>query len=145
HDAVAARLRDEMETAGVERALAMGCLGSDDDPLGVRGTLQLARLVPGLHAAGIADPRRTDADHVRRVERDLAPGQARAPKASLGSLHFGPAHAGYRPSYELAERFRLPVIFHTGDTYSPFARVRLAQPLLVDDVAVDHPGVRFVI
>src|SRR5262245_63142879 len=35
-------------------------------------------------------------------------------------------------------RFRLPFVFHTGDTYSPTAKLRFAQPLLVDDVAVDE-------
>ncbi|MGL4552528.1 MAG: amidohydrolase family protein, partial [Gemmataceae bacterium] len=37
------------------------------------------------------------------------------------------------------------VVFHCGDTYSPRAKLRYAHPLLVDDVAVDHPGVNFVI
>jgi predicted TIM-barrel fold metal-dependent hydrolase len=45
----------------------------------------------------------------------------------------------------LAERFHLPFVFHTGDTYSPRAKLRFAHPLLVDEVAVDHPGVRFVL
>src|SRR5262249_39476590 len=45
----------------------------------------------------------------------------------------------------LAERHNLPVICHTGDTYSPYAKVRYAHPLGVDDVAVDHPGTRFVL
>jgi hypothetical protein len=128
----------------------MGCwqppeVVASDDPLGVAGTLAVARLVPGLFAVGVADPSRTDHDHLRRVESFLATGRVRALKAYLGYLHYAPDHPGYRPYYELAERFQLPVIFHTGDTYSPYARLRLAHPLLVDDVAVDHPQVRFVL
>src|SRR6185437_4398865 len=94
---------------------------------------------------GVADPTRTDADHLRRVESALATKQVRALKAYLGYLHYAPDHPGYRPYYELAERYQLPVIFHTGDTYSPCAKLRYAQPLLVDDVAVDHPKVKFVL
>ena len=136
----------QMRQAGVEAALAMGCVPqSPDDPLGVAGTLAVAALVPGLHAVGVADPRRTDADHLRRVEAVLTTGRVRALKVYLGYLPFPPDHSGYRPYYELAERFRLPVIFHTGDTYSPVARLRFAQPLLVDDVAVDHRRVNFVL
>src|SRR5207237_696982 len=45
----------------------------------------------------------------------------------------------------LAARFGVPFIFHTGDTYSPRAKLRFAHPLLVDEVAVDHPEVRFVL
>jgi len=145
-EAVAARLREEMEAAGVTVCLCMGHLGGGpDDPLGVRSTLEMAERVPGLHAIGVIDPRRSEAEHLSRVEKVLASGQVKALKAYLGYLHFPPDHAGYRPYYELAERFQIPVVFHTGDTYSPQAKVRFAHPLLVDDVAVDHPNVRFVL
>ena len=145
-DVLASALRREMETAGASIALAMGRWNAPpDDPLGVRGTLALARSVPGLHAIGIADPTRNDADHLRRVQDALAAKQVRALKAYLGYLHYAPDHAHYRPYYELAERYQLPVIFHTGDTYSPNAKLRFAQPLLADDVAVDHPKVKFVL
>ena len=93
----------------------------------------------------MADPRRTDRDHLHRVEAVLATGRVRALKVYLGYLHYPPDHAGYRPYYELAERFRLPVVFHTGDTYSFAAKLRFAVPLLVDDVAVDHRKVNFVL
>jgi predicted TIM-barrel fold metal-dependent hydrolase len=145
-EAVAEALRQEMADAGVEAALAMGSWqAGGDDPLGVKAIIDVARLLPGLHAAGVADPTRSDRDHMKRVEAALAAGQVRALKGYLGYLHYPPDHLGYRPYYELAERYRLPVVFHTGDTYSPSAKVRLAHPLLVDDVAVDHPNVRFVL
>jgi uncharacterized protein len=139
-------LRREMKAAEITQVLAMGCWNAPlDDPLGVAGTLALARTVPGLFAIGVADPTRQDADHLRRVEAMLATKQVRALKGYLGYLPYAPDHSGYRPYYELAERYQLPVIFHTGDTYSPRAKLRYAQPLLVDDVAVDHPRVRFVL
>jgi predicted TIM-barrel fold metal-dependent hydrolase len=144
-DEVAAALRREMHEAGVAAALAMGCRGTDDDPLGVAGTLAVAAHAPGLHAAGVADPERNDPAHLRRADAALASGRVRALKAYLGYLHYGPGDPGYRPYYELAERHKVPVVFHTGDTYSPLAKLRYAQPLLVDEVAVDHPRVRFVL
>jgi predicted TIM-barrel fold metal-dependent hydrolase len=140
-------VRGAMHAAGVTHALAMGAWAAPaDDPLGVAETLAVARLVPGLFAVGVMDPTRGgDADHVRRVAAELAAGRVKALKAYLGYLHYAPDDSGYRPYYELAERFRLPVIFHTGDTYSPLAKLRFARPLPVDDVAVDHPRVRFVL
>jgi predicted TIM-barrel fold metal-dependent hydrolase len=145
-EAVADALLLQMREAGVEAALAMGCVPpGPEDPLGVAGTLAVADHVPGLHAVGVADPCRTDAEHLRRADAVLAGGRVRALKVYLGYLHFPPDHPGYRPYYELAERHRLPVVFHTGDTYSPAAKLRYAQPLLVDDVAVDHPRVKFVL
>lgn len=142
----AVALRREMQAADMKQALAMGCWNApEDDPLGVAETVALSRSVPGLFAIGIADPTRNDAEYLRRVESVLATNQVRAFKAYLGYLHYAPDHPGYRLYYELAERYQLPVIFHTGDTYSPNAKLRYAQPLLVDDVAVDHPRVKFVL
>jgi len=145
-DTVAAALRQEMQAAGVDQALAMGSWnGRADDPLGVTATLAVVHSVPGLYAIGVADPTRDEPDHLRSVNAVLASGQVRGLKAYLGYLHYGPDHPGYRPYYELAARHHLPFIFHTGDTYSPRAKLRYANPLLVDDVAVDHPEVRFVL
>jgi predicted TIM-barrel fold metal-dependent hydrolase len=145
-DVLAAALHRQMQAANVTAVLAMGAWGSPpDDPLGVAGTLRVARFVPGVAAVGVADPTRTDPEHLRRVDAALATGQVRALKGYLGYLHYGPDHAGYRPYYERAERHGVPVVFHTGDTYSPRAKLRFAQPLLVDEVAVDHPQVRFVL
>jgi predicted TIM-barrel fold metal-dependent hydrolase len=145
-EALADALGRQMKEAGVTHALAMGRWDAPaDDPLGVSGTLRLAALVPGLHPVGVADPTRTHPDHLRRAEAQLKQGQVKALKAYLGYLHHGPDSPGYLPYYHLAATYRLPVIFHTGDTYSTKAKVRFAHPLLVDEVAVDHPGVRFVL
>jgi predicted TIM-barrel fold metal-dependent hydrolase len=143
---VAAALTQEMQETGVTCALAMGsCRVTEEDPLGAAATLHLAEHVPGLLAIGVADPLRSDPEHIRRAEQAVALGRVRALKCYLGYSQFGPDHLGYRPYYELAERQHIPVIFHTGDTYSPRARLRLAHPLPIDDVAVDHPHVRFVL
>jgi predicted TIM-barrel fold metal-dependent hydrolase len=143
---VARLLRDEMQAAGVRAALAMGSAGGgDDDPLGVARTLEIAALVPGLFAIGIADPRRTDPEHLRRVEQQLADRRVIALKCYLGYLHYSPSDPGYRPYFEIAARHKLPVVCHTGDTYSPNAKLKYAHPLGVDEVAVDHPDVRFIL
>jgi predicted TIM-barrel fold metal-dependent hydrolase len=145
-DTVATELRRQMQTAGVTHALAMGQWNAgDDDPLGVNRTLRIAEVVPGLRAIGVADPTRTDADYFRRCEEVLAAGRVVALKCYLGYLYFEPAHPHYRPYYELAAKYRLPVFFHTGDTFSPVAKLKYAHPLGVDEVAVDYPDTRFVL
>ncbi len=47
--------------------------------------------------------------------------------------------------FRIAAKHDVPVMIHCGDTYSKHAKVRQAHPLLVDDVAVDYPDVKFVI
>jgi predicted TIM-barrel fold metal-dependent hydrolase len=146
-EVVAASLREAMRAAGAATALAMPeWNAAPSDPLGIHNTLAIAEQVPGLRAIGVADPvRGDDREHLSRVEAELARGRVAALKAYLGYLHFGPEHSNYRRYYELAGRFKVPVIFHTGDTYSPQAKLKYAHPLGVDEVAVDHPETRFVL
>jgi len=47
--------------------------------------------------------------------------------------------------FRIAEKTGVPVMIHCGDTFAKGAKVRQAHPLLVDEVAVDFPDVRFVI
>jgi predicted TIM-barrel fold metal-dependent hydrolase len=142
---VAAALRQEMHESGAEVLLGMGHLsGSADDPLGIASTLRIAEFLPALHAIGVADPSRTDMDHLQRVERQLQSGNVKALKGYLGYLYHGPDSPAYVPYYELAAHYQVPFIFHTGDNYSDVAKVKYAHPLLVDEVAVDHRRVHFV-
>jgi uncharacterized protein len=145
---VACTLVEEMRSAGITTALAMGEWRiTNDDPLGVNRTLAIAALVPGLFAIGVMDPTKNpdDQEHFQRVEAVLASGRVAALKGYLGYLHYEPAHATYRIYYELAAKYRLPVVFHTGDTFSMYAKLKYAHPLGVDEVAVDHPETRFVL
>jgi len=138
-------LREEMRLSGTEMLLGMGHLDSEpDDPLGVHSTLQIAQQLPALRAIGIANPERTDTDHLQRVEAQLRTGKIVALKGYLGYLYHGPDSPGYRPYFELAARYDLPFIFHTGDNWSRKAKVKYAHPLLIDEVAVDHPNVKIV-
>jgi uncharacterized protein len=144
---VAQAVREQMAAAGVTRAFAMGEWRiTPDDPLGVNRTLRLAELVPGLAAIGVADPTKDkdDHEHFRRVDAALTGRKIVGLKAYLGYLHFEPTHPNYRRYFELAAKHRVPVVFHTGDTFSPFAKLKYAHPLGIDEAAVDHRDTKFV-
>ena len=51
----------------------------------------------------------------------------------------------YRPFYRLAQKYEVPVVFHMGDTANSMGRLKYSHPLIVDEVAVDFPQVKFVI
>jgi predicted TIM-barrel fold metal-dependent hydrolase len=141
-------IEDQAKTAGVGQALCMPrCEVSDQDPLGIRDTLALAQLVREckIHAVGLVHPERFDVDHLARVEDVLKEGKVKALKVYLGYLHYEPYHAGYRPYYKLAAKYKVPVIFHCGDTFSRMAKVKYAHPLKIDEVVVDFPDTRFVL
>jgi predicted TIM-barrel fold metal-dependent hydrolase len=141
-------LQAEMKAAGIGQALCMPRHEvSDKDPLGVKEIESVATWVrgPRLHAVGLAHPERFDRDHLARVEEVLQQGKVKALKVYLGYLHYGPGHVGYRPYYRLGAKYRTPVVFHTGDTYSDKAKLRYAHPRHLDAVAVDFPETKFVL
>src|SRR5690606_37297494 len=48
-------------------------------------------------------------------------------------------------AYKLAEKYDVPVVFHTGDTYDQDGLLKYSDPLTIDEVAVKHRKVNFVI
>jgi hypothetical protein len=87
-----ARLEEEMKQANLEYAFAMGCLGGPPaDPLGIGGTLELAKSVPRLRAIGIADPRRTEPAHLK-LSRNRSRRIAARSSPVIGSATFRMGH-----------------------------------------------------
>ena len=82
---------------------------------------------------------------VTLIEDGLRSGRYGCIKIYLGYVHQFAYDKNYEPAYELAEKYDVPVVFHTGDTDSIRAKLKFADPLTIDEVAVDHPKVRFVI
>lgn len=83
--------------------------------------------------------------NVKDVERALKSKRARCLKIYLGYIHRYAYDAAYRPLYPLAAKYDVPVVFHTGDTYSTKGKLKYADPLTIDEVAVDFPKTTFVI
>lgn len=66
-------------------------------------------------------------------------------KIYLGYVHRYAYDKAYSPVYRLAKKYEVPVVFHTGDTYSTKALLKYSDPLHIDEVAVKNPDVNFVI
>lgn len=84
--------------------------------------------------------------------RDLAAAGARGLKLHPSLQGFVPNDPAYYPLYEAATELALPVVFHTGQTGIgaglPGGRgikLRYSDPMLVDDVAADHPALTIVL
>ncbi|HEX7286637.1 MAG TPA: amidohydrolase family protein [Candidatus Angelobacter sp.] len=79
------------------------------------------------------------------VENGLRTGRFGCIKIYLGYVYRYASDAAYAPLYKLAAKYDVPVVFHTGDTNSEKGKLKYADPLTIDEVAVDNPGVNFVI
>jgi len=82
---------------------------------------------------------------LREMADFLQAGLVKGLKLYPGYEPFYPNDKRLQVVYELAEEFDVPVMIHTGDTYSPGGKLKYAHPLEVDEVAVDHRKVRFII
>ena len=80
-----------------------------------------------------------------RLEEGLRAGRYGCVKVYLGYEPYFASDPRYAPVYALAERYDVAVVFHTGDTDRATAHLKYADPLTVDEVAVAHPKVRFVL
>ncbi|HTS33651.1 MAG TPA: amidohydrolase family protein [Thermoplasmata archaeon] len=58
---------------------------------------------------------------------------------------FYPHAPALEPVYDYAARRGLPVMIHQGDTLAPNGLIKYARPIEVDEVAVRHRDVRFVL
>ena len=86
-----------------------------------------------------------NAEELEVLREFLKDGSVRGLKLYPGYEPFYPADPALEPVYALAEEFQVPVMFHSGDTYTPKGKVKYSHPLHVDEVAVDHPNVNFII
>lgn len=95
---------------------------------------------PARQCAGVgAEP------DVAGLEAGLESGAVACIKVYLGYVHRFPDDAAYAPVYDLAARFGVPVVFHTGDTSTADAKLKYAHPLALDELAVDRRDVTLVI
>lgn len=58
--------------------------------------------------------------------------------------HFYPNDPALYPLYRTAEELGIPVVFHTGSSLFRVARIKYADPIFLDDVAVDFPRLKIV-
>lgn len=82
---------------------------------------------------------------LRELADFLESGLVKGLKLYPGYEPFYPHDKRLQVVYDLAEEFDVPVMIHSGDTYSPKGKLKYSHPLEIDEVAVDHPNVKFVI
>ncbi|SDN31887.1 amidohydrolase family protein [Alkalicoccus daliensis] len=145
-------LLDEMYHSGVIHSIGMGLhemeggQGFPDKsavtPMGLdllKGSCKQISLCAGIN------PYRLSKGDLHKLERVLLDERTVGIKIYLGYYPFFPYDKVYQPVYELARRYSLPVVFHTGDTYSKRGLLKYSHPLSIDEVAVYHPEVTFIL
>lgn len=72
-------------------------------------------------------------------------------EAGVRGLKIHPVHQLFYPTdprlyplYALAQDRGVPVMFHTGSSIFPGAKLKYGDPLFIDDIAVDFPGLTII-
>ena len=79
------------------------------------------------------------------IREYIQDGRVRGLKLYPGYEPFYPNDVKFAPLYDLAAEMNVPVMIHSGDTFTPKGKLKYSHPLHVDEAAVDFPGVNFVI
>lgn len=143
-----AGLLAEMRSAGVAGGLLLP-LGIDPeaDPACAEAE---ARAIVGASGGRLAAVGTVDPTQGRHAVDDALGRWRRWPmmagiKLYPGYRAFFPSDERLAPVYDFAAAGGLPVLLHQGDTLVPDGVLRFARPVEVDEVAVAHRGVRFVL
>jgi predicted TIM-barrel fold metal-dependent hydrolase len=140
-----ARLLADMRANGVDEAFILTSYLANEARPRVERVLELARPHPNLHVVeGISLSGGAPLD-LAATEARLRSGQTIGLKLYPGYEHYYPTDRLCVPLYDLAAKYDVPVMFHTGDTYTKIGKLKYSHPLHLDDVAVDHPDLRIVI
>lgn len=135
---------------GVVLGIGMGLTETQPDgfpdansvtPMGLDLTEELPPQL--VYCLGI-NPFTLDQAAVARLDTDLKKPNAVGLKIYLGYYPFYAYDSVYDPVYELAAKHQVPVVFHTGDTYSERGLLKYSHPLTLDEVAVKHREVNFM-
>ncbi|GKX29964.1 hypothetical protein SH1V18_24440 [Vallitalea longa] len=84
-------------------------------------------------------------EELSNIEKYIINKEAVGLKIYAGYYHYHVYDHIYTPIYELAKRYGMPIVIHSGDTYSERGLLKFSQPLDVDEIAVKYRGVNFII
>ena len=138
-------LQREMRKNRVDMALVLTSYKVTPGRPSTRASVQATRELRHVFVVAGLSYLNLTSDDLIGLEEFLADGSVRGLKLYPGYEPFYPADPKLDPVYALAEKFDVPVMIHSGDTYTPKGKIKYSHPLHVDDVAVDHSKVKFVI
>jgi uncharacterized protein len=110
-----------------------------------RRVVEATRDLPHLYVVAGLDYHSFTPDILVELGDYVVEGKVRGLKLYPGYQPFYPSDPQWAPAYEFAAEHGIPVMIHSGDTYSPTGKVKYSHPLNVDEAAVDFPDVKFVI
>jgi len=139
------KLELEMRRNRIDQALVLTSYTVTPGRPATRTVVQAIRDKPYLTVIAGLDYTKFQPDDLVEIADYVQAGKVRGLKLYPGYQPFYPLDPKWTPAFEFAALHAIPVMIHTGDTYSPKGKLKYAHPLNVDEVAVEFPDVKFVI
>lgn len=93
--------------------------------------------------AGFSIDNHTEED-LKNYRTWIKDGLVKGLKIYSGYEHYYPYDKRYQKVYDLCVEFDVPVMIHTGDTFTEKGKLRYSHPLNIDELAVDNPELKIV-
>lgn len=138
-------LESAMESNGVDYSLILTSYLVNEHRPALKKVIDLTRDRKSLGVVAAVSYLNYKEKDLREISDYLKDGLVKGLKLYPGYEPFYPHDKRLQVVYDLAIEFDVPVMFHSGDTYSPKGKVRFSHPIHIDDVAVDNPALKIVI
>jgi len=143
-------LKQEFGQAGIVAGIAMSTPSRDPDwPTGNPeefilddGTVDTLVSCVGVNPEKLIQDPQAELDY---IESELNKDKVTGIKLYPGYFPYYVHDPLYNPVYDLARKYRVPVAIHCGDTQSPKGLLKYSHPLTVDELAVKHEDITFVV
>jgi predicted TIM-barrel fold metal-dependent hydrolase len=140
-----ANLEREMRLNGIDIALVLTSYKDVPGRPSTAAVVEATRHIKNIFVVAGISYLNFHPDQLAPIREYMKEGLVRGFKLYPGYEPFYPGDPKLEPIYQAAAELGYPVMIHSGDTYTPKGKVKYAHPLHVDEVAVDHPDVNFVI
>ncbi len=138
------KLVDTMRGSTVDSAIVLSSYKVNDDRPSTSQILDVVKKYDNLFVvAGFSLDNHTE-DYLQDCKKWLKDGKIKGIKLYCGYEHYYPYDKRYQPVYDLCVEYDVPVMIHTGDTFSSTGKLRYSHPLNIDDVAVDNPELKII-
>lgn len=142
-------LRQEFAKSGVAAGIVMATAQREegqaaDNPLDsglADGTLDCLLYCVGVNPEKLKEGN----EELCYIENQLKKNIVTGIKIYAGYFPYYVGDPVYEPIYELAQKYGVPVAVHCGDTQSAQGILKYAHPLTLDETAVKHQDVTFII
>jgi uncharacterized protein len=140
-----ANLQREMRRNRVDMALVLTSYKDVPGRPSTRAAVEATRELKHIYIVAGVSYLNFELAQIDQLRAWITDGTVRGLKLYPGYEPFYPSDPKLAPVYALAAEQNVPVMIHSGDTYTPKGKIKFSHPLHVDEVAVDHPDVNFVI